>query len=127
MREGEERGDASIETAIIFPFVILFTVMIVQAIMWYYARLVAQTAAREGVVAARTYGSNINTGLARAGESATRLGGDSLRSPHASAKGSSATRITITVTGQAQSLIPGISGFTVSQSASAPVEKWNSR
>ncbi|RKE02969.1 TadE/TadG family type IV pilus assembly protein [Streptomyces sp. TLI_171] len=125
LREGEERGDASIETAIVFPFVILFTVMVVQAVMWYYAREVAQTAAREGVVAARTYGSNVDTGVARANEAAIRLGGSALRSPNASPKGSSATRITITVTGQAQSLIPGVDSFSVSQSASAPVEKWN--
>jgi Flp pilus assembly protein TadG len=127
LREGEERGDASIETAIIFPFVILFTVMVVQAVMWAYAREVAQTAAREGVVAARTYGSNASTGVARATEVAGRLGGSALRYPSASPKGSSATRITITVTGQAQSLIPGVSGFSVSQSASAPVEKWNTQ
>jgi Flp pilus assembly protein TadG len=126
LREGEERGDASIETAIVFPFVILFTVMIAQAIMVYYARQVAQTAAREGVVSARTYGSSVSTGLARADEVAARLGGSSLRHPHASPDGSTGTEIKITVTGFAQSLIPGISGFTVSQSASAPVEKWNS-
>ncbi|MFF4344763.1 TadE/TadG family type IV pilus assembly protein [Kitasatospora sp. NPDC001540] len=124
LREGEERGDASIETTIVFPFVLLFTVMVVQAVMWYYAREVAQTAAREGVVAARTYGSNAAAGVARANEAAVRLGGSALRSPHASSSGSSATRITITVTGQAQSLVPGVSGFSVSQSASAPVEKW---
>ena len=125
LREGEDRGDTSIEMAIVFPFVILFTMMIVQACMWYYAREVAQSAAREGVVAARTYGSSASTGVARADQAAARLGGNSLGNPHASSAGSTATRITITVTGLAPSLIPGVPGFSVHQSASAPVEKWN--
>ncbi len=119
-----DRGEASIQMAIVFPFVIILTVTVVQAAMWFHARSVALTAAREGVAAARVYQAGDGDGAARAQETAARIGADSLLGAQVSTAGSSATDVRITVTGTAPSLLPGISGLQVSQSASAPRERW---
>ncbi|WP_283844536.1 TadE family protein [Streptomyces sp. RerS4] len=124
-RHGEgDRGEASLQMAIVFPFVILVTVAVVQASMWYFARNIALTAAREGVAAARVYQAPEGAGAARARETLGRIAGDSLTSPTVSTAGSSTTEVRVTVTGTAPSLIPGLSGLTVSQSAGAPRERW---
>lgn len=119
-----ERGEASIQMAIVFPFVILVTVAVVQASMWFFARNIALTAAREGVAAARVYQAPEDAGAARARETLSRIAGYSLTQSTVSTSGSSATEVRVTVTGTAPSLIPGLSGLGVSQSAGAPRERW---
>lgn len=119
-----DRGEASIQMAIVFPFVILVTVAVVQAAMWFFARNIALTAAREGVAAARTYQAPEGAGAARARETLDRIAGDSLGQASVSTAGSSATEVRVTVTGHAPSLLPGLSGLSVSQSAGAPRERW---
>ncbi|MGW2439673.1 TadE family protein [Streptomyces goshikiensis] len=121
---GGERGESSIQMAIVFPFVLLVTVAVVQASMWVYARNIALTAAREGVAAARVYQTPEGAGAAQATETLGRIAGDSLAGRSVSTTGSSATEVRVTVTGRALSLIPGLSGLSVSQSASAPRERW---
>jgi Flp pilus assembly protein TadG len=120
----DDRGDTSIQMVIVLPFIILFAMLIAQASMWYYAREVAQTAAREGVSAGRTYHSSIDAGTSRAREVASQIGGNSLLGIGVSPSGSSADRITITVSGHAPSVIPGMTGPSISQSASGPRENW---
>ncbi|EDX21199.1 conserved hypothetical protein [Streptomyces sp. Mg1] len=124
MRGDSDRGESSIQMAIVFPLILLVTVAVVQASMWVYARNIALTAAREGVAAARTYQAPEGAGVARATETLGRIAGDSLAGSTVSTTGSSATEVRVTVTGQALSLIPGLSGLSVSQSASAPRERW---
>ncbi|MEU9033363.1 TadE family protein [Streptomyces sp. NPDC048352] len=125
MRGGAgDRGEASIQMAIVFPFVILITVAVVQAAMWFHARSIALTAAREGVAAARVYQAPEGAGAARAREALGRIAGDSLASSAVSTSGSSTTEVRVTVTGTAPSLIPGLSGLSVSQTAGAPRERW---
>ncbi|MFD0120179.1 TadE/TadG family type IV pilus assembly protein [Streptomyces virginiae] len=119
-----DRGESSIQMAIVFPFVIVLTVVVVQAAMWFHARSVALTAAREGVAAARTYQSPEDAGAARARETLGRIAGDSLREPTVSTAGSTDTDVRVTVTGSAPSMLPGLSGLSVSQFASAPRERW---
>ncbi|MFB8247384.1 TadE family protein [Streptomyces sp. NPDC055952] len=119
----DDRGDTSIQMAIIFPFVLLATVAVIQASMWYYARQIALTAAREGLTAARAYESNPADGAARARDVLGRTAGDSLRGYSVSAS-SDGQRVRVEVSGTALSMIPGLSGLQVSQSASGPVERW---
>ncbi|MER6443629.1 TadE family protein [Streptomyces venezuelae] len=121
---GGDRGESSIQMAIVFPFVIALTVIVVQASMWIHARSVALTAAREGVAAARTYQSPEGAGAARARETLDRIAGGSLNASTVSTEGSTATDVRVTVTGSAPSMLPGLSGLSVSQSASAPRERW---
>ncbi|WP_208617114.1 TadE family protein [Streptomyces canus] len=119
----DDRGDTSLQMAIIFPFVLLATVAVIQASMWYYARQIALTAAREGLTAARAYESNPANGAAQARDVLGRTAGDSLRgySVFASSDGQ---RVRVAVSGTALSMIPGLPGLQVTQSASGPVERW---
>ncbi|MFE4580521.1 TadE/TadG family type IV pilus assembly protein [Streptomyces chartreusis] len=119
----DDRGDASIQMAIVFPFVLLATVAVVQASMWYYARQIALTAAREGVTAARAYESGPAEGAAQARDVLARTAGDSLTGYSISAS-SDGQRVRVEVSGTALSMIPGVSGLQITQSASGPVERW---
>ncbi|WP_181139879.1 TadE/TadG family type IV pilus assembly protein [Streptomyces sp. Ru71] len=122
-RWADDRGDASIQMAIVYPFVLLATIAVIQASLWYYARQIALTAAREGVSAARAYQASPADGAARAREVLGRTAGDSLRFASVST-GSDGERVRIQVSGTAQSMIPGVPGLSITQSASAPVERW---
>ena len=109
--------------AIVFPFVLLATVAVVQACMWYYARQIALTAAREGVTTARAYESTPAEGAARARDVLARTAGDSLSS-YSVFVSSDGQRVRVEVSGTALSMIPGLSGLQITQSASGPVERW---
>ncbi|MGY9067015.1 TadE family protein [Streptomyces sp. CAS3] len=122
-RLGDDRGDTSIQMAIVFPFVLLATVAVVQTSMWYYARQIALTAAREGATAARAYQSSPADGSARAQAVLERAAGGSLSGYSVSAS-SDGQRVRVRVSGTALSMIPGLSGLRVTQSASGPVERW---
>ncbi|MFI1794424.1 TadE/TadG family type IV pilus assembly protein [Streptomyces olivaceoviridis] len=119
----DDRGDTSIQMAIIFPFVVLATVAVIQASIWYYARQIALTAAREGVSVARAYQPSPADGAAHARNVLGRTAGDSLRSYRVLAS-SNGQRVRVQVSGTALSMIPGLSGLHVTQSASGPVERW---
>jgi Flp pilus assembly protein TadG len=119
----DDRGDTSIQMAIIFPFVLIATVAVIQASMWYYARQIALTAAREGVSAARAYQQGPADGAAQARNVLGRTAGDSL-SGYSVAASSDGQRVRIQVSGTALSMIPGVPGLEVTQSASGPVERW---
>lgn len=123
-RAPRDDGDTSIQMAIVFPFIIVLTIAVVQVSMWYHARNIALTAAREGVTAGRGYQASPGDGAARARSTLDRIGGDSLRAPEVSTDGSTADTVEITVSGTAVSMLPGIPGLHISQSASAARERW---
>ncbi|MFE2644428.1 TadE/TadG family type IV pilus assembly protein [Streptomyces nigra] len=122
-RWGEDRGEASLQMAIVFPFVLLATIAVVQASLWYYARQIALTAAREGVTTARAYESTPAEGEARARDVLARTAGDSL-SGYSVFVSSDGQRVRVEVSGTALSMIPGLPGLQITQSASGPVERW---
>ncbi|GAA0611709.1 TadE/TadG family type IV pilus assembly protein [Streptomyces crystallinus] len=119
----DDRGDTSIQMAIVFPLVLLATLAVIQASLWYYARQVALTAAREGLTAARAYHSTPADGAAQARRVLGRTAGDSLRG-YSVAATSDGQRVRVGVSGTALSMIPGIPGLHIRQSASGPVERW---
>jgi Flp pilus assembly protein TadG len=119
----EDRGDTALQMAIIFPFVLLAAIAVIQASLWYYARQIALTAAREGLSAARAYQSTPADGAVQARDVLGRTAGDSLRNYRVSAS-SDGQRVRVQVSGTALSMIPGVSGLQITQSASGPVERW---
>ncbi|WTX60517.1 pilus assembly protein [Streptomyces sp. NBC_00648] len=111
---------------IIFPFVLLATIAVIQASLWFYARQIALTAAREGLTTARAYQSNPADGAARARSVLGRSAGDSLRDYSVVAT-SDGQRVRVRVSGTAPSILPGLPGLRVTQSASGPRERWVAR
>ncbi|WP_194859084.1 TadE/TadG family type IV pilus assembly protein [Streptomyces sp. SUK 48] len=119
----DDHGDTSIQMAIVFPLVLLATVAVIQASMWYYARQIALTAAREGATAARAYQSSPADGAAQARAVLRRTAGGSLNGYRVYAS-SDGQRVRVRVSGTALSMIPGLSDLRITQSASGPVERW---
>ncbi|RSN14798.1 hypothetical protein DMH25_07590 [Streptomyces sp. WAC 01325] len=110
--------------AIVYPFVLLATLMVIQASLWFYARQIALTAAREGVTAARSYQAGPADGATQARNVLDRIAGDSLTGYSVSAS-SDGQRAQVEVAGAAVSIIPGLPGLYVKQSASGTVERWS--
>jgi Flp pilus assembly protein TadG len=110
----DEQGSATLEIAVLFPAVLLATFGLIQGALYYHARDVALAAATDGLTAARTRAGSGEEGrqvaLAFLGSSV-----DSVRT---------ATAATVTVTGRTLSLVPGLAGWSVSQTASGPVERF---
>jgi hypothetical protein len=120
----DDTGNAAIQAAIIYPLVLAFVIVGVQAALWGYARSIAQTAAREGVSAGRMYGAGPADGVAQARSALNRLAGNNFTHHSVSAAGSTPERIRIRVEGTALSLIPGVPNWRVSVDASGAVERW---
>jgi Flp pilus assembly protein TadG len=119
-----DRGASAIQTAIVVPVVLTVFIAALQAALWGYARNVAQSAAREGVTAGRMYNAGAAAGAAQARSALDRRAGNNLTGRDVSTAGSGPNLIRITVTGRAQSLIPGIKDWPVSAEASGEVERW---
>jgi Flp pilus assembly protein TadG len=121
MRHKADRGGGPVEFAVLaFPILVL-TFIVVQAAFVFYARSTALAAATQGANAARAYNAPANAGVNKANDFLGRVGGG-LRNPSVTFS-STSTGVTVTVTGQAQTIIPGLS-FTITQSASGPVERF---
>lgn len=119
-----ERGSASLEIAILGPALLLAIFAVVQAALWFYARNLALAAAQEGLDAARAYQASSDAGVTRAQSFLQRAAGDSLQAATVSASASTPTTVRIEVRGRSLSVIPGMSGIPVSQSAQGPVERF---
>ncbi|MFJ6214197.1 TadE/TadG family type IV pilus assembly protein [Streptomyces sp. NPDC092296] len=113
----------SISLAMVFPVVLTMVLLVVQASLWWYAREVALTAAREGAEAARSSTAKAGAGEARARAFLVRAG-SIVSDPEVSSAGSTDTEIRITVTVRAQSLVPGFHGQTITQHVTVPVERF---
>lgn len=122
-----DRGDTSIQMAILFPFVITLTLIGIQSYTWAHAREIARVAAREGVQVGRGYQSSPGEGAGQARSVLTRLAGDNLRGASVSTAGSTPQRVRIAVSGSAPSLVPFLDGLHVSASAAGPTERWTQR
>ncbi|HUZ22390.1 MAG TPA: TadE/TadG family type IV pilus assembly protein [Streptosporangiaceae bacterium] len=118
-----DSGALILSYVIVMPVFLTALMFIAQASLWFLARSAALAAARQGVDAARIPGSSTAAGQAAALQFAQRSASGFLLSPGASAAGSTATTITITVRGQAPSIVPGIP-IDVTQVAQAPVERF---
>ncbi|WP_377272316.1 TadE/TadG family type IV pilus assembly protein [Peterkaempfera sp. SMS 1(5)a] len=113
----------SLSLAIVFPVVLTMVVLVVQASLWWYARQVALTAAREGAETGRSAGVDPETGAARAQAFLDRSDGV-VADPHVSLDGTTDTEIRVTVTVRAQSLLPGLAGQLITQHVTAPRERF---
>lgn len=117
-----DRGSGSVEVAVLAVVVLLLVFTIIQVGLFYHARKVAQSAARQGVDTGRQFGSSPADGVAQAEAFLAKSGG-SVRGASVSSAGSTAVEIHITVTGHVATLVPGLE-LTISQDAHGPIERW---
>ncbi|WP_237565379.1 TadE/TadG family type IV pilus assembly protein [Ornithinimicrobium cavernae] len=117
-----ERGSVSVETMILLPLLFLFMFLAVQGGLWFHARSVALGAAQEGARVAGAESSSAAAGAAAAASFVADAGGEGVLLGASTTGSRNATTATVTVTGEAQSVIPGWTPGIV-QSASVPVER----
>ena len=119
-----QRGSATLEVAILGPVLLLLVFAVVQIGLWAYARSLALAAAQEGARAGAAHGAEPADGVARARAFVSEVAGDSLTDVAVGATGSSALSVRIEVRGRALSVLPGLPGIAVSQSAQTPRERF---
>ncbi len=73
MTRGKERGQATVELALVLPLVVLFALIVVQAALVANARLLVSHAAREGARAAAVDPSQATAASAARGSLGDRL------------------------------------------------------
>jgi len=117
-------GSVSVEIAILFPALLLIVTVIVQYGLWFHARSVALAAAQEGVTAAATYRAAPGSGADRARTFLDAHSADTLTDIEIAQTTPAPGQVAVQVTGRAISVLPGVAGPAVSQSAEAPVEQF---
>jgi hypothetical protein len=115
-----ERGSSPVEFAIVAGALIFLTFAIPQVGFVYFANSLALGAATQGVNVERGYQATPGSGVTHANEFLD-LAGAGLTNRQVTVS-RSGTEVTITVTGQAISVLPGLT-FTVRKSAHGPIER----
>ena len=121
-RRSGERGATSVELAITFPVVLLLVMTLIQAALWFYARSIALGAAQEGAREGRIQPASTTRAHSAAEGFLDQTAQDLLTGRDVTVAGSPSS-IEVTVTGTSLSLFPGLSGWSVTQTAVGPVER----
>ncbi len=121
LRCRDERGSATLQLVVVFPALMLMIFGVVQGALYYHARTVALAAAQEGLRDARVENGTASAGGAAAHEFAAQAG-DGLLVDVTISPSRTAVSASVTVRGRSLSLLPGLPGLPVSQTATGPVE-----
>lgn len=117
-----ERGAIALESVIIWPTIIAAIVALIQGALWFHAQNVAQAAAQEG---ARAASAEVRAdGAARAATFINDAGGQAVMTIQSIKQSDTAATVTVTVTGRAPSVIPGMPGPRLARSSTAPLKRW---
>jgi Flp pilus assembly protein TadG len=116
----DEDGYAA--SAIIAPVIFLLLFTALQGALWYQGTNVAQNAAVAAYNDARAYESTTGAGQASARQVLDQAGGF-LQHSNVTVNRSADT-VTVDVTGQAVSMIPGVQMPAVHRTITGPVERW---
>ncbi len=121
-RPSGQRGAASVELAVTFPVVLLLVMTLIQAALWFYARSIALGAAQEGAREGRVQPASTARAESAAAGFLDQTAQDLLSDRTVTVAGSPSS-IEVTVAGTSISLLPGLSGWSVTQTAVGPVER----
>lgn len=120
--DGFVREDGFASEIVILPGIFLILVVALQGALWYLGSNVAQTAAVAAYNNARAYQSTPAIGQTAGQQIIDGMPGfldhpqvDITRTP---------TTVTVTITGTAESLIPGVQLPPVTRTITGPVERW---
>lgn len=123
LRVRGECGSASLQLVVVFPALMLVIFGVVQGALYFHARTVALAAAQEGLRGARVEEGTASAGGARAREFIARAG-DGLLIGVTVTPSRTAAAASVTVRGRSLSLLPGLPGLPISQTAGGPVERF---
>lgn len=125
-RPSHDHGSATLEIVVLFPALMLLIFGLIQGALWFHARNIALAAANDALTAARSEQGTASAGQDAATSFIARTGGDSVLPGAYVTVTRTGTRVTVTVTGRALSVFPGVPGAAVSQSVNGPVEHFTS-
>jgi Flp pilus assembly protein TadG len=121
-RRGRDRGEVVLQTAILFPIIVLILFGCIQVSFYFLARSSAEEAAQMGVDAQRGYQVTGNPGQQAASDFLAQSGGQWLTTNGPPQLSFTGTTVTYTITGRMRSIVPGLN-WTVTQSATGPIEQ----
>ena len=124
VRSRDERGDATTETVIAVPMLILFILATMQFVLWGHAGAVAKAAAVEGARAARIDGGSSDAGRQTALDFLAQTGPTQVLNPVVTIN-ADAERARAEVSGQVPQLIPFLT-LTVRAASEGPTERFRS-
>lgn len=116
------REDGYASEVVILPGIFLLLFAALQGALWYLGSNVAQTAAVAAYSNARAYQSTTSAGQAVGTQIIDGMPGF-LQNPQVDIT-RTATTVTVTITGRAESLIPGVQLPPVTRTITGPVERW---
>ena len=122
VRSGDERGDATTETVIAVPMLILFILATMQFVLWGHAGAVAKAAAVEGARAARIDGGSSDAGRQTALDFLAQTGPTQVLNPVVTVS-ADAERARAEVSGKVPQLIPFLN-LTVRAVSEGPTERF---
>ena len=126
-RRRSETGSTSLELVVLFPVLLAVIFGLVQGALWFHARNVAAAAAQEGVRVARVETGTVEAGRARAAGFLSDAGGTDVLTDPTIEVTADAQRVRVVVSGRSISVLPGVPGPAVKQSAAGPVERFTTR
>jgi Tfp pilus assembly major pilin PilA len=115
-----DHGFGTLEAVIVIPVVVILTMIIVQYVMLYHARNVAEAAARDGLRVARGYQASAAQGKEAAEQYLTNVAPKLLAHRNCNVQ-RSATTVVIMCHADVASVVP-FGSFSVTQHATGPVE-----
>lgn len=121
-----DRGSAALELVVMFPALVALMFGLVQGAVFYHARSVASAAAMEGLIVARSETGTTAAASSAATQFVSQAGGESVLSGASVQVSRSTTDAAVTVTGSAPVVLVGLFPLVVSQTATAPVERFTS-
>jgi len=122
IRSQADRGYNLVETVIIVPVIIVFTMLVVQFAMLWHARHIAQAAAAAAARAAAGYSADAAQGRADAAGYLAQVAPNLLSQATVTVDRGAAT-VTVAVHASALSVIP-FGSFSVDERAAVPVEQF---
>jgi len=117
---GLDRGSTAVEAVIIIPVIVVLTLLVVQFVLLWHGRHLAQAAAQTAVRAAATYQGTAEDGRADAEAYLAQVAPSLLPGRDVQVTRDAGT-VTVTVHADVLTVIP-FGGFTVDEHATAPVE-----
>lgn len=117
-----ERGAATVEAVIIIPAALAILFGIIHLAMFLYGQQLASAVAEVTYNEARLYNGSATQGTAAGHQHAENIGADTLHNVHINVNRTDTT-VTVHVTGQTNSIIPGLP-VNVESDLTGPVERW---
>ena len=122
----DDRGSATLELTVLFPMLLLLIFGVVQGALYFHARNVALAAAEQGVRAGRADGQADPAGTAAREARAFLADTGELANLTALniVPAVSGTQLRVTITADTISLLPGVPGPQIRQSAAGSLERF---